>query len=378
MGVTHMEGIVHGILQYARQHGPWQFTVNPDVLSLSPCSLRGWSGNGIITWINTKAEAHAITQLDIPAVNLCGALGDTGIPRVTVDNQATGRLAAEHLLECGFRRFGYYGVRGMWNAQQRGVGFVEAVEKAGGTCSVCNSPNTIGQHPRWERIGSQLQDWLASLTPPVGVFAFTDYRARMVLEACERLGLHAPDDVAVIGVNNDRITCEFCDPPLSSISHDENKFGYELAALLDRLMAGKKVPVESPFIPPGGIVRRRSTDTTATEDPRVAASLRFMREHLGEPIDVNDILRRLDVSRRCLENAFKCSLGHTPYEHLCHVRVQHAKQLLAGEDKVKMDEIAKASGFLDAKRMRVVFRRITGTSPNQYHRSVSSAMSNPG
>ena len=189
----------------------------------------------------------------MPVVNIAGALRHTGVPRVMVDQEAVGRLAAEHFLERGFRRLAYFGEEGMWYSQQRQHGFIERIAQAGGQCSVLEAPTFSPSHP-WYRWQGLLVRWLKTLKPPVGLMAVHDYRARMVLDACLQIGLRVPDDVALIGVDNDEIACEFGKVPLTSIPCNGWQEGYEAAALLDRLMSGKPPPKHDILIPPEAVV----------------------------------------------------------------------------------------------------------------------------
>jgi len=370
--VPHLGHVLRGIADYAQRHARWTFVVSPETFILRLRSLQGWGGDGIIALINTKPEAQAARQLDVPVVNLSGALREAGLPRVMVDHEAVGRLAAEHLLACGFRRFAYYGVRDLWYARQRRAGFARRLERDGRQCSVYEVPSSITDRQPWHHGQQQLAGWLKTLSPPVGLMACTDQRAQMVAEACRQLGLDVPGDVALIGVDNDEITCRFCVPPLSSISRNSRTVGYEAAALLDRLMSGKRPPAGDILIPPEGVVKRRSTDVVAIDDPHVAAAVRFIREHVGQCFGVDQVAAVLPVSRRYLEHRFRRHLGCTPHQYICGVRVERAKQLLRGAEKMRLKHIAAACGFNDPTRLRLVFRRVTGVTPQQYRRATPS------
>ena len=367
--VPHLGRVLRGIAEYAQRHARWTFVLSPETFVMRLQSLKGWGGHGVIALIDTKAEAQAARKLGVPVVNLSGALRDAGLPRVMVDHQAVGRLAAEHLLERGFRRFAYYGVRDLWYARQRRGAFIERLKRDGRQCSVHEVPSSIIDRQPWHHGQQQLASWLKTLELPVGLMACTDQRAQMVTETCRRLGLDVPGDVAIIGVDNDEITCRFCVPPLSSVSRNGNTVGYEAAALLDRLMSGKRPPAGDVLIAPDGVVKRRSTDVVAVDDPHVAAAIRFIREHVSECFGVDQVAAALPVSRRYLEHRFRRHLGCTPHQYICRVRVERAKQLLGGAEKMKLKHIATACGFNDPMRLRLVFERITSMTPREYRRS---------
>jgi LacI family transcriptional regulator len=367
-GVPNVQQSVQGIVRYAAQHGHWSVAVSAESPIVSFAGLRNWAGDGVVAMLNTPADAKLVAGLGIPAVNISGALDSTDVPRVTADNYAIGKQAAEHLLECGFRRFAYYGLRGVWYAQQRGEGFCDAIDAAGGACSIFLAPPTLGRHPVWAEVDQRVCKWLKSLAPPVGILASCDYRARLILEACNQLGLRVPDDLGLLGVDNDSIACELCDPMLSSVSRDSEREGYEAAALLDRLMAGHAPPRSDVLIPPTGVVRRRSTNIVAIDNTEVAAAVRYMCHHLNDPITTNDIVQRLGLSRRWLEQAFRRSLGHTPHTYLNFLRIRRARQLLVEEPKMALYVVARECGFSDTKRLRLAFMRFVGVVPSEYRR----------
>jgi LacI family transcriptional regulator len=368
MGLAHLQAAVRGITDYAREHGRWLFTTSPETVTMSIQSLHGWRGDGIIAVLLNRADVRAVQQLGLPTVNFSGALKNPGVPRVMVNNPAVGRMAAEHLLECGFRNFAYYGLRNVNYAQGRADGLIQRLREEGHSCSVFLSPNVFTADRPWQDEMEKLQRWLQTLQPPVGIFAASDPRARMVIEACQEVGLHVPDEVGVVGVDNDQVVCEFSDPPLSSIACDWYRIGYEAAAMLDRLMEGGQVPKEDLLIDPIAVVRRRSTDVLVVDRPEVARAVQFIRENIGRSFGVEALLRETGVARRSLELGFKRSLKCTPHAYICQARIARAKELLAGPVRMKLGAVSRACGFKDLRRFRMVFRRHEGITPAQYRR----------
>lgn len=359
--------LLRGIAGYARTK-KWVLQVNPELPTLGVSHLIGWPGDGVITLLRTEAEVSAAKALQIPVVNLSGALRSTGLPRVMADQEAMGRLAAEHLLERGFQRFGYYGLRDMWYSQQRKLGFMTRLAEDGHDCSVLESTIRFSARNPWYRWIEVLEPWLRKLSPPVGVLAVHDYRGAVVIDTCLSLGLRVPTDVAVIGVGNDLVTCDFAAVPLSSVPRDSQEIGRQAAALLDRLMAGQPPPEEDVLVAPGSVVKRRSTDVLAVEDPEVAAAIHFVHEHIQERFLTRALLGAVSISRRALDIRFKKCLGCTPQEYIWRARVEQAKSLLAGGDQRKLHQVARACGFSGVRHFREVFRRITGMMPTEYRR----------
>jgi LacI family transcriptional regulator len=361
-----------GLMDYVSQHGKWTLDINFESHLLPLKTLIGWPGDGVVASLRTKTQQRAAQKLGVPVVNVAGALFPGGVPRVTVDQELVGRMAAMHLLERGFRRTGYVGQQGTWYSKQRQHGFVEYILRAGGECSVLETPRHFGVGHPWHLWKEPVEQWLATLTPPVGVMAVHDHRARMVLDACLHMGLRVPQDAALIGVDNSEVVCEFSPVPLTSIARNIWREGYEAAALLDRLMAGKRPPKHDILIPPEGVVMRRSTDAEAIENAHVAAAVRFVREHLGEPFGVDDLERHLSISSRSLYYQFRHTLNCTPYEYITRARIERAKELLASPDRLKLHGLARACGFSETRRLRLAFQRSTGMTLAEYRRLLTA------
>jgi len=372
VSVPWMALFVRGVTDYGQQHGGWSLTASPPALSwageqmLTLDSLRGWPGDGVIAALACPDEILAAKRLGKPLVNMSATLNETGFPRVMPDHAGMGRLAAEHLLDRGLRRLAYYGVEGLWFSQQRGGGFVERARQAGVSCDVLEAPRNPDAQQTWQQRLAPLTRWLQRLQPPVGLLAIQDYRARMVVDECGRLGLRVPHDVAVIGMDDDPTVCEFCTPTLSSVSRNGWRLGYETAALLDRLMDGRSPPAEDIVVPSDGVVVRQSTDTIAVDDRHVAAAVHFIHDHAAEPFGVERVVRATDISRRQLEVRFRRVLGCTLHDYICRERIERAKRLLAGHERIKLQQVAGACGFSTVERMRLVFKRFSGRTPLQY------------
>jgi LacI family transcriptional regulator len=380
VAVPWMGLFMRGVAEYADCHGAWTILTSPPTLSgageyaMSIRTLRGWRGDGVITALSTAEEARAARRLGIPVVNLSGALERTGLPRVMIDHYTIGRQAAEHLLARGFRRLAYCGTEGLHYSRLRAEGFAYVAREAGAACQVLQAPARGRAGVTWPKHTAPLERWLRRLELPVGIMAIHDYRARVIVELCHSLGLKVSRDVAVIGVDNDPIVCEFCQPTLSSVSRSAWRNGYEAAAMLDVLMAGKEPPHREVLVPPEGVVARQSTATVVVDDPHVAAAVQFMCDHLSEPFGIGRVADRGTVSRRQLELRFRRRLGCTPLEYLWQLRIDRAKDLLTRPDRPKLDTVAKACGFVSAERLRLVFQRVTGQTPLEYRRSQHPAI----
>jgi LacI family transcriptional regulator len=291
---------------------------------------------------------------------------------VSIDNVAVARLAAAHWAGKGFAHVAFCGdARFLWS-RQRGAEFRRRLAEGGRRVREFRSRAGQPGGPGSDAENREIAAWLEALPKPVGVFACYDGRAQQVLEACQLLGLHVPDEVAVLGVDNDEVLCELCSPPLSSVQPNARRTGYEAAAMLARMMQGEKtVGAETRYVEPVRVVERQSTDVVSVADAQVAAALKYIRQHACEGVNVADVLRAVPMSRTLLERKFKALLGHSPHRQLVQARVERAKHLLV-ESEVSIAVVAELAGFESASYLSVVFRRETGGSPYAYrvkHRS---------
>ncbi|OAI51793.1 XylR family transcriptional regulator [Planctomycetaceae bacterium SCGC AG-212-F19] len=360
--------LLRGIIRYLRSHQPWSVFFELRELGAAPPGwLKDWRGDGIICRPTNPALAELFRRKKIPVVNLNDVYSDLGLPLIESDNHAIGRLAAEHLLERGFRQFGFCGFTGHEWSRKRGEGFRERLGKAGYAPVVYESPwGGPNAHP-WEQEQTAIGQWLSALPRPAGVLACNDMRGQHVLDACQRVHLGVPEDVAVIGVDDDVLLCELCDPPLSSVVPNPERIGFEAAVLLDRLMAGEKPPTREWRIEPLGVTARQSTDVLAIDDIHVAAALRYIREHACHGATVPDVLAQVPLSRTILERRFRKYLGRSPQAEIRTVQLKRVKQLLAETD-LRLERIAELAGFEHPEYMSVVFKRATGETPGAYRR----------
>jgi LacI family transcriptional regulator len=188
-----------------------------------------------------------------------------------------------------------------------------------------------------------------------------------VLYACRAEKLLVPEQVAVMGGDEDTLLCETCNPPLSGVALTSERIGYEAAALLDRLLHGGPRPTEPILIEPTRVVVRQSTDTLAITDPDLARAIAFIRVHAATAVRVSDVLREIAVSRSWLERRFQEVLGRSPAEEIRRVRLERTKQLLADTD-LPVRQVATASGFASREYMAYAFKRATGLTPREFRR----------
>jgi len=366
--------VIQGIAAYARDAGNWDLYVEEELFQQLP-KRKQWRGDGILAAFDDREVARAVAGLRVPLVGFGGGYGwydpDSHIPYFATDNQAIGRLAAEHLLACGFSRLACYGGRSShlrhWE-EDRIRAFRQRAMEAGVPCAVLRARHATAQN--WDPLQRALTNWLMALDKPVGLLACTDLRARHVLQVCRTRGIRVPNEAAVVGVDNDEMLCELTTPPLTSIEQGSQRIGYEAAALLAQLMVGKRPRQLCHVIPPEGLVARQSTDVVACDDQELAAAVRFIRQRACDPIRVADVLAIAQLSRSTLERKFLDTLGRTIHAEIERVQVERAKQLLAGTSLL-VKQIAQRCGFRYPQYMTVVFRRCTGQTPFAYRRRVA-------
>jgi LacI family transcriptional regulator len=362
-GSGHNSGVMRGIIHYAVAHGPWEFYVQFPGLSI--IAVRDWQVDGIIVPLRSEEHAQVFRNRGVPTVNCSGGLRDPGVPTVRPDDREAGRLGGEHLLDRGFRHFAFCGFPEFDFSEVRREGFEAAVRAAGYESATYVADPTIRTEWTWDSQENDIARWLRTLPRPVGIMASMDERAWHVAEACRRAGLRVPEDVAIVGVDNDELRCEFSNPPLSSVAVPAERIGYESAAMLDRLMDGQPTPAEPVRVRPQGVVVRRSSDVLAVDDVQVGSAFAFIRGHIGEPYKPGDVIREVGADRRDLQRRFRERLGRTLEEEILRARIQRAERILSETD-LELVQVAGASGFRTTARLREALRRETGLGPTEY------------
>lgn len=367
-------GLLRGVTGYVRTHHPWSIYVKPHGLEQRPPSwIRHWDGDGILARITDRRMLELLQATKVPTIDLRGALPDTGIPLVGLDSHAAAQLAFEHLRERGFRKLAFCSVQsGEYRfLDLRGAEFERLAEEAG--CEFSKFPRSSAKSPKtWDELQRQLASWIAGLQKPVGILACHDDRGNELLNACREADVAVPDDVAVIGIDNDEVLCELSDPPLSSVDSNTMLVGYRAAELLDEMMAGEPPPRGTVLVEPAGIVSRRSTDVLAIDDREMAAAMRYIRDHACDGINVNDVLRHTALSRSTLDRRFTKIFGRSPSEKIVRLRIERVKQLLV-ETSYSLPRVANLAGFEHSEHMGALFRRRTGHTPGDYRNSRRAA-----
>jgi LacI family transcriptional regulator len=364
--VVYGRRILAGIARYLRSHHRWSVFIEQHELGTPPPAwLTAGTWDGILSRPTDHAMAHVFRRMHVPVVDLNDLYEDLGLPWVGSDHAAIGEMGGTHLTEKGFRHFAFCGFTGELWSRQRGAGFFDAVSRSAVTTSIYETPWRGPDTPRWDQDMEQIVDWLRSLPKPVAIMACNDVRGLHVLDACSRAEVLVPEEVAVLGVDDEDTMCELCSPPLSSVAPNPEGIGYAAAGLLETLMAGQTPVQDRISVSPIRVSCRQSTDVMAVDDWAVASAARYMRELASQGCQVNDVLEKVHMSRAALEKRFRKHLNRSPKQEIRRIRLERIKELLVETD-LTLERIAELSGFEHPEYMSVLFKRETGQTPGRY------------
>ena len=354
--------LVRGVQTYALEHARWDLWWDqhgtPDFPETHPI-------DGLIAVIHLEENVRRYEELAIPVVAATGVVAQGRLPLVSVDNLPTGRLAADYLVDLGFEHFFYYSALPP-DRDGRRLGYLERIQQRKPGAQVFEVPRA-GNFREWPPIKRQVQlvQFMKDLPLPFAALAADDTLAVEVITACHRSGLQVPDQVAVLGVDNDELACGLCQPPLSSIDLSATEVGYRAAEILHQRLQGKQVSLEPIIVPPTGVVERPSTQTLAIHDPDLTMALRCIKQSACDGLTAHEVVDQVSVSRTALEKRFQKHLGRSIHQQLVRERIEHVKRLLRTTD-LPMPDIAARSGFSYASQLSHVFRREVGQTPRDY------------
>jgi LacI family transcriptional regulator len=368
---AYTEKICAGIARYMRTHGRWRTMVARDASAGSLAqAMQDWEGQGVVYLAGNAELEDQIQRLDVPAV----VIADRNMPAwpnphrstsphgcIGPDLERIGTAAAEHLLDRGLQRFGYLGNPAEPSGAQE-TGFRRRIQAEGRPYRQFWPQFRTENWQRHRRASAQ---WLASLDRPVGLLCMEDNQARMCIDICRVLGIHVPEQIAVIGVGNDPALCDLVYPSVSSVDLNGERIGYEAAGLLDASLRGDRPPDTPLQVEPGPVVARLSTAIEAVEDPVVAQAMAYIRQNIDRNLSVSDVVNHLLVSRRNLEQRFARALGRTPGRHIRAGRIRRCRQLLRAGD-LSIEQVARRMHFASAKTFSIFLKRATGHPPSHF------------
>jgi LacI family transcriptional regulator len=366
--------LLQGIAKYSRLNGPWTFyrmpafyrDPNSRICEKELHRMEKWGASGII--MREVKNNDELIGLGLPTI--VSTYINRTVPNaceIYVNNKGVGEMAADYLLELGFTKFAFCGYDDFFWSIERSQGFTERVRRAGFEPIIYRQPKSRISR-LWDNEQDILAAWLKSLPKPVGLMACIDERSQDILEACKIAGLHVPEEIALIGGDNDELICDLANPPLSSVAISGVAAGYQAAELLDRLMDGKeKIAGQQIIVEPTHIHTRQSTDVLAVEDRDVAMAIRFIRSNAREPIQVSDVVSATGLGRRVLEKRFRKVLGRSILNEITHYRIELASRLLM-ETSMPISQIASTFGYPSVKNIARYFYKEKRTSPLKYRK----------
>lgn len=365
--------LLRGIMAWSRRsEEPWV------VCKMPPSYKREIGIRGVIRWAKNWRADVVIGQFDpeddvslfrkngIVAIAQDYISKFDSIPNITADYELTGAMAAARLCGHGFRNFGFFGYEGVCWSEGRRKGFEEKLrdEFNIGTVHVFVDRNLSSM---WNYDIAELRKWLLSLPKPIGIFACDDNQAEILLETCQASGINVPLDVAIIGVDNDEVTCNLTVPAITSVNMDIENAGFEVAEMAARMVKDPSYRGKDVVIRPIAVIGRGSTGIMATKDPVVAEAMRFIYENRSRKLQVADVIKRVPVSRRLLEQRFKDATGASIYTVISNLRMDYfAQQLVSTSDTVS--EIAARMDEPDTKSISRRFQAIKGCTPTEYRK----------
>lgn len=364
----YSRSLLRGIVRYSKEHGPWVFYRMP----LYYRELYG--DDGVVQWANKwKADAviaqmkdvdiEKLNKLKVPIIIQNYKERTDKICNITGDYFKTGEMAADFFLDRGFSNFAYYGFKDAIWSRERADGYRSRIEEHGYALSMLNNSNKKNEH--WSFDLPLLSSWLLSLPKPIALFACDDSFATQITETCKIYNIAVPEEIAVLGVDNDELICNISDPPLSSIVLDVENGGYRAAEMLHQLMDKHISKAFNIVIPPIRIEQRQSTEKYATNDKYILKVIEYIKEHFQSAISINDLLRIVPFSRRVLEIKFKKEIGSSIYQYLLRYRVEQFADFLVKTDK-PLTELAAMCGFDDYRNVARIFYKYKKTTPLQY------------
>jgi len=360
---------LRGIARYSHLHGPWAFYRKPRFYlknrsgGISLAQIKAFDPDGIV--VSDTENLDALLRLGKPTLIHAFKIDTHDRPTIIGDSLQTGTMAAEHLLGLGFSKFAYCGLGKYYWSRGRYASFRDTIVKARFDVSYFElHPQQIKNALPKELL--RLAKWLTSVVP-AGLMACADDCSQYIVEACKIADIQIPEQIGLIGVDNDDMVCELSDPPLSSIALDFAKAGHEAAELLDHLMSNQSIPQHMITVHPSHIVTRASTDILAIDDRDVALAVQFIRQHANTLIQIGDVLHEVTCSQRTLHHKFQTNLGRSVHQEIKRVRIERIAKLLRETD-LPISTIAIKLGYSNINHISRYFQQAMNITPLAYRK----------
>ncbi len=364
--------LLYGASRYARERNEWNYVVVPRGITETPEALKSWHGDGVIARTPDKKTHEMIRRTDCSVVEMLSFIKT----EVFCDERAIVRMALDHFEEHCFENVGFFSIGNTRWIIERERHFKEEALARGFTPYLFIDKQARKDptwYPIWnEKYTPALQAWLESIPKPIAIFTANDHQAVHLINGCNNLGYRIPEEIAILGINNDTLLCDILSPTLSSIDQNAREIGYEAARLLDKKMKGEDCSGYEKGVLPLQVITRQSTDIFAVDNPDVSRALHFIRDFATTGIRVSDVLNEVNLTNRTLERYFKESLGHTPEREILMTKIRHAAWLLVSSN-LSNHRIAELSGFSNDHYFCYMFGKEKGMTPQQYRRKNKSS-----
>lgn len=364
--------LLKGVLAYSKSHEPWVVCRMPPSYKLT-YGIEGvlkwakaWQADAIIGRFDNDDNVDLFQKNGIIAIAQDYKARFNNIPNITGDYHNTGKMAAEFFLSKGFQHFAFYGYRDTVWSQERCEGFYECIARHGfGNNFYSYQDQSLDD--LWFYEAPPLLKWLKSLPQPTALMACDDNQGNRITEICKVNNIRVPDKIAILGVDNDEIICNLSDPPLSSISQNIVKGGFEAAELIESLLNDGDNMHQNVIISPVNIVNRLSTDFYSTNDMHIQTALKYIHQNLASGINVSDIIKQVPLSRRLLEIRFKEVTKQSIHKYIFNLRMERFAQLLLASD-TPIADVAEQVGIYNLKNLSRQFKALKNVSPNEYRK----------
>lgn len=366
----YSKSLLKGISAYSREFGPWIFCRMP-LFHRETVGIDGilkwaqeWGADGIIGQLYNDKEIQKVVEAGIPVIAQDFKERFADIPNITGAYHETGIFGADYFLKKGFKNFAFYGFKDIVWSRERAEGYEERLARAGHKVHYFEHKKARSSE-LWYYKPSSLSRWLISLPKPIALMTCDDNQGQHITEACRHAGIRIPEEVAVLGVDNDVMICDLSDPPLSSIALDVEKGGYDAAKLLHHMIKHGTSDYYDVVVKPTQVITRHSTDIYATNDDHIASTLKYIHQNIDKNLHVDEVVKQVPLSRRALEKRFLEITGYPIYKYIFNLRIEKFTKKLLDTD-MSVFEIALDMGLNDSKNIARQFKQVKGCKPSEY------------
>lgn len=366
----YSKSLLKGISKFSTENGPWTFCRMPlyyrETIGMEGILdwAKDWGAHGIIGQLYNNMDLQMVLDSGMPIIAQDFKERFEVLPNITGDYRKMGMIGADYFLKKGFKHFAFYGFNNIVWSRERAEGFEQRIRENGFEVHYFEHRKARSTDI-WHYKSTSLSNWLQKLPKPIALMTCDDNQALHITEACRQNKIRIPEEIAVLGVDNDVMLCELSDPPLSSVAMDIEKGGYETAKLMEHMIQHGHQSHYDIIVEATHIVTRQSTDIYATQDEYIASTLRYIHQNIEKNLQVKDVVKEIPLSRRSLEKRFLNITGYPIYKYIFNLRMEKFTQKLLETD-MSVFEIAMDLGLNDSKNIARQFKQVKGCNPIAY------------